>query len=363
MRVYLTFGSALLVAACSGSGGNGFSGSDSGNPNGGNDAGGDTSFPQNDSGTILTGDGGTMPDTGMVTSMTTIYANTDDTLYSMDPATKMPTMIGKFAGTGDSSTNSTVTDVAVNAAGDVYACTESVIYKAALPAGGTGTVQLTSVATIATAANQRFYALAFAPMGVLGTGETLVGGDGNGELYSIDAGSGATKHLGNFGADPATAGNVYALSGDIVFYMDANNKPTGLATIRSCKSGTTTCTKNNDYLAGIDMTALATAYSSGTPATSLLSGIYGGGTGTAGPGTGFGELFGLGAWEGNVYAFSRNIAAGTGTTAQPPQLISIDAMTGRGTSAASGFSFTNGWSGAGVTTKVTVTVMPPPPIK
>jgi hypothetical protein len=41
------------------------------------------------------------------------------------------------------------------------------------------------------------------------------------------------------------------------------------------------------------------------------------------------------------------------------QLVQIDTTTGKGTAKGSAFTFTNGWSGAGVTTKVTINVPPP----
>jgi hypothetical protein len=289
-----------------------------------------------------------------VSTATTIYANTDDSLYSMDPKTQAVTLIGKFTGIGGGSNDSTITDCAVDANDDVYVNSESVVYKAKLPQGS-GTVSLTKVAMIATQPGQRFYALAFAPAGALGAGETLVGGDGNGELWSIDTTNGATKHLGNFGKEPGNATCTLGLSGDIVFYTAANAKPTGLATIRA--NGGSSCSTTTDYLAGIDMAALASAFSSGTPAPSLLAGIYGGGATSAGAGTGYTELFGLGAWEGSVYAFAR--ASG----GKPPALISVDTQTGKGQPLGGTFNFTNGWSGAGVTTKVTINVPPPPPPK
>jgi hypothetical protein len=290
---------------------------------------------------------------GTVTMVTTVYANTDDALYALDPATNAVTMIGKFSGVGGGTGDTSVTDCAVNAAGEVYVNTETVLYKATLPAGGTGAVNLTKVASISVKSGQKFYALAFAPPGVLGSGEGLIGGDGSGVLWSIDPSSGATTQLGSFGKDGTS--RVFALSGDVVFYVDGAGKATGLATIRSCASGGTNCTTTNDYLAGIDMKALSAAFTSGTPAGSLLAGIYGGSTSGKGPGIGHGDVFGLGAWEGNVFGFTRS-SGGNG-----PTLLSIDPKSGAGKELPGSFSFSNGWSGAGVTTKVTVTVPPPPP--
>jgi hypothetical protein len=281
----------------------------------------------------------------------------------MDPVSKALTLIGSFTGLGGASDDSSITDLAVNAAGDVYVNSETVIYKAALPASGTGNVVLTTLAPIAGSQDQRFYALGFTPAGALGAGtaEVLVGGDGNGELWAIDVSSGATKDLGSFGADPNDSTSTLALSGDVVFYIN-NGTPFGLATIRPCTTsskGSTSCGGSSDYLAGIDMTALATAYSSGTPATSLNGGIYGSPNPNAtGPGTGFGDVFGLGVWGGNVYGFTRGASGST------PSLISIatsGSTSGQGAVVPTSVSLATGWAGAGVTSSVTVTVAQPPP--
>ena len=328
-----------------------------------------------DSGT-LGGNGGTLKDASApgtpdatVVVTTTIYAHTDSALYAMDPATKALRLIGSFAGLGGGTGDTSITDLAVNAAGDVYVNSETVIYKASLPAGGTGSVALAKVASIAAQTGQKYLALGFTPADALGagTGELLIGGDGNGELWSIDPSSGAVRRLGGFGNDPSVPGNILALSGDVVFYVDGAQTPTGLATIRSCTPNATTghpsCTGASDYLAGIDMVALARAYASSTPAKSLNAGIYGGSSTAAGPGTGQRDVFGLGVWEGSVYGFTRNTTSKGGGTS-PPALILIatsGSTAGQATVIPQQATFTNGWSGAGVTTKVTVTVPPPPP--
>ncbi len=378
---------AAVAWACGGSNGSGgFDDSDA-SSSGGTSSGGTSSGAASSSGGSGNGsgsggvsfgdgglggphDGGSASPEASVTVTTTIYANTDDSLYSVDPKSNAVTLVGAFSGgTTDSSTNSTITDVAVNAAGDVYVNSESAVYKAALPATAPGPVVLTQVSTIAATSGTRFYALAFAPAGALGSSEMLVGGDGNGNLWSIDiANGGKTTELGSFGVDPSTSGNILALSGDIVFYEDSSGKFQGLATIRSCKpaaksTSSPTCSKSNDYLAGVDMTALATAFTSGTPAASLNAGIYGGSSTALGAGIGHGEVFGLGAVEGNVIGFSRWQSADGGGIA--PALWSISTAAGSagggGTSIPGSFSFTNGWSGAGVTSKVTIVVPPPPP--
>ncbi len=393
MRRRIAFGvvSVLVVGAagaCSGTNGSGFptDGGGSGSGSGGSGSGSGGISSGDDGGLILTNDGGVPPTDGgiVVTTKTTIYANTDVALYQLDPSSSPPaiTQIGPFAGI-DASSNA-VTDVAVNAAGEVYVNTEYSIYKCVLPSGGTGPVQLTNgqqiVYPAGTTTTPRMYALAFAPPGLLsppgadggaGTVETLVGGDGNGEVWSIDPATGNAKDLGNFGSDPTSGStNFLGLSGDIVFYNDATGAATGLATIRSCApppaahpTYAPTCSGPSDFLAGINVAELTKAYATGTPSLSLNGGMYGGSTTATGPGTGSRDLFGLGAWEGNVFAFTRAIAGKDGGAAgAPPQLLSISTASGAGAVVPETFDFTSGgWSGAGVTTKVTVTVTAPPP--
>jgi hypothetical protein len=330
-------------------GGSGSSGGGSGSSGGGSGSSGGSG---SGSGGNLAGDGGgvTQPEAGV---FNTVYAHTDDTLYSVDPMSKVITMIGMFVGTSDSSTDGAVTDLAVDGNDDVYVNTESVVYKATLPAQNGGAVMLTKVATIAS--SSKFYALAFAPSGALdAANETLVGGDSAGSLWSISTSTGAAVNLGNFGADPSISGNTYELSGDVVFYNDAMGNPTGLATIRSCPPGGSGTKCKGDYLASVNMTALKTAYTSGTAAASLLGGIYGATSPTVpGNGTGYEDVFGLGAWNSTVFGFSRH------TTSAAPTLITIDTTSGAGTMVSNAFTFTNGWSGAGVTTKVVISVPPP----
>jgi len=345
------------LAACSGgnsspgfgndgsssSGGSG-SGSSSGGSSNGSSGGSGNSSGGLSSGS---GSGGSSSGDAGVTTKTTVYANSDHNLFSVDPMTKAITLIGPF-----SDATTTFTDVAVNGNGDVYVNSETAVYKCTLPSGGTGTVQVAQIATIGggSGTSSPFYALAFAPAGSLDpSNDVLIGGDRNGVLWSIDINNnGALKQLGSFGTDPATSAKL-GLSGDMVFYLDASNNPVGLATIRESSQG-------NDWLAGVDMAAVKTAYTSGTPAATLLKGVYGGTSTSLGPGTMFHEVFGLGAWSSTVFGFTRSTTN--------PQLITIDTNTGAGTPVPGSMTFPSGdtgWSGAGVTTKVTVSVPQPPP--
>jgi len=254
----------------------------------------------------------------------------------MDPTSHQLTDIGPFS--DGSGTPPTITDLAVDGNNNVWVNSESTVYTAALPTG-TGPVTLTVSTQLGTSTS--FYALGFTPAGTLESGESLIAGDSKGDLYYIDqTGSAAPQDLGGFG--PAPSGGTYELSGDIVFY-DLNGSPRGLATVRACKTSSS-CTDTNDLLVEVNISALQQAYTSKTPASSLLQQELG-------SGTGYGRLFGVGAWGSSVYAFSR--ASGTSTEAQ---LIQIDS-TGTGTSLQSFPMITAGWSGAGVTTKAQVTVL------
>lgn len=324
---------ALSMYACSGSngssGGFGPDNGDGGSQGDGSSGIGDGGFNAD---VASFGEGGGGHDAG---SVSIIYAHTDSELYTFDPATQQVTDVGAFSGMGGGTGDNAVTDLAVNGNGDVWVNTETVVYQAAIPSSGTGAVALTKKATIATATGQKFFALAFTPPNVLGASETLVAGDNKGDLYVIDTATGQLQMLGGFGGN-------YQLSGDLVFYMQ-NGQPQGLATIRTCPNNK--CTTTNDILAQIDMAALAQAFTSKAPGT-LLKKVYG-------SGTGFGELFGVGAWQDKVYAFSR-----AQTNGAPAQLVAIDGN-GTGSSIKTFANITKGWSGAGVTTKAAITIPPP----
>ena len=302
----------------------------------GHDSGGGLQVDGGDGG--LSGDGGPI---GPGDGTPVIYANTDDSLYSMDPTTKKVTLIGKFTGGTGS-----MTDCAVNGEGKLFVNSTTEVYSAALPAGGAGPVTLTLKTTLPTAS--KFYALGFTPAGVLEPDESLIAGDGAGDLYFIDTtGPAATPlKLGVFGSwtsgdpGPGKVGDLWTLSGDVVFYMDGAT-PRGLATLRACTpsaTGKPKCQSTNDVLAEIDMTALKKAFDTKSPAN-VRKRIIGGGAGV-------GELYGVGAWDDTVYAFGRN----------PAQLVGINGS-GAGASLETFSSITNGWSGAGVTTKAKISVI------
>ena len=295
--------------------------------------------------------------------ITYVYAHTDTDLYSLNPATDAVTKIGPFTGGATS-----ITDLAINGDNQMFVNSATEVYTATLPAGGTGPVALALKSTLP--AGSKFYALAFVPKGVLSADEALIAGDDQGDLYYIDSSSASPvpQKLGSFGnwqsGDPnpstkSTTKDTWALSGDLLFYMDGTT-PRGIATVRTCftstSTGKTKCYSDNDVVVEVDMAALKANFDSKGSTTSLRKRLLGGAAGT-------GRLFGLGAWGDKIYAFSRHSSgsATTGSPALPPELVIIDG-TGAGTVAkqfgtAASPDFSNGWSGAGVTTKAKVSVI------
>jgi hypothetical protein len=312
---------------------------------GGVDGGADGGIPLDDVG-LLAEVG--VPESGPGTGTAEIYVSSDTELWQMDPTSKSVTKIGAFD--FGSATKENITDVAVNGDGAVWVNSATKVYQAAIPAGGTGAVALTLKLTLPS--TSRFYALGFAPAGVLEGGEGLVAGDSLGDLYYIPSSSPTPtlQKLGSFGpckaGDPpqCKTGDHWELSGDVVFYS-VNGAPKGLASLRACtkptSAGVTTCDNTNDAIAEIDMTALAAK----SPTSVLRKQILGQGTSN-------GRVYGLGAWGNVVYGFT--LADAKSST--PASLVSIGAA-GAGTVLQSFPAVTNGWSGAGVSTKATITVI------
>jgi hypothetical protein len=338
ISILAVVGAAAAAVACGGTAPTGWGNTGSSSSGGGSSGGSSSSSSGGGSGGSSGSFGGSSGgSSGGNNGTPLIYAHTDTELYSMDPTTHQLTDIGPFSdGTGQTPV---ITDLAVDANDDVWVNSETAIYRAAVPSG-TGTVNITLQTQLQT--STKFYALGFTPAGVLGSGEALIAGDSAGDLYYIDtSGASATpQNLGGFGAAP-TGGN-FELSGDVVFYT-LNGAPRGLATVRACK---TSCSSTDDYLVEVDMAALQQAFQSKSQAGSLLKQIVGS------TGTGYGRLFGIGAWGNSVYAFSRAASSGS----PPAQLVQVGS-TGSGSVLQQFANITGGWSGAGVTTKASVTVV------
>ncbi|MBI2390229.1 MAG: hypothetical protein HYV09_11625 [Deltaproteobacteria bacterium] len=282
-----------------------------------------------------------------------VWANTDDTLWQMDPTTKDVVKIGVFDGI-DTDTED-MTDIAVDAEGRIFGVSALAgtgggnVYEITIPASGTN-VAITKKRSLPS--GTRFYALAFAPKGVLGADEVMVAGDGAGTLWIVPTDGSAPQKIGDFGVvksgDPgAPSGSVsgysWQLSGDIAFFSNAG-APVGIATVRPCTSSS--CKSDDDVVIEIDMTALATK----NPTANLKKRFIG-------AASGYGRLFGIGAWNDQVFAFQR--ASGSTSSPNPAALISISLATGQGLKVRDFKEITdanNGWSGAGVTTSAKISL-------
>lgn len=314
------------------------------------------------------GDGGSLFSDGGITTgsggagggAALIYASTDTTLYRLDPtAPNLPlTEIGLFDCIGAAADQyKAMTDIAVDQNENLWGITGHVIMPLTIAGNGVVTCGTKTNLVNGTPGQNlpTFYALTMAPVGVLDpSAEVLMAADSAGKLWAIDAMGKTTQH-GSFGNvpandgngyayDPANVGKVWEISGDLVFLANKGN-PVGFATVRDCPNppSSTGCSKT-DTLLEIDMTKL------GTPGTSVVAKAVRGAILKA-PGCGdsvtaYGSMYGIAAWNDQVYGFSRTgLLVGINTNKGGACLVQDYPM----------FNF----SGAGVTTLAPV--LPPPP--
>ena len=347
---------AASFAACSAANGNGHStGSGVGGAGGsststgvGNGGPGSTS---SSSGSSLSGPVGSSSSGGP--GVASAYAHTNTTLYKLDPsqATLAVTQIGDFDCIGGTGQDTSMTDLAVNETGDLWAVSKRNIYKLQLPAGGTGPVHCATTIPLKTASGVSFVGLTFAPAGVLDpNNEVLVASNTAGALYAVDTNGNLTQH-GTFGTVPAMDGHnhnymypntAWELSGDIVFLAN-NGNPIGFATVRDCQSPPTDYPCNpTDTLVEIDMTQLAIA---GTQ--SVTKSIRGQVVKASGcndtKNSSYGSMFGVAAYEDKVFGFSHQ-----------GSIVTIDNNDGTACLALSTPNET--WAGAAITTVAPVIV-------
>lgn len=232
-------------------------------------------------------------DNGSSDDMTVVYVHSDTVLYAVDPRANTLRTVGTFGFPSDGNTHN-MTDIAVNADGELIGVTVDAIYR----------INATSAACTLLSAlpgNHRFVGLTFLPAGVFdATREVLVGGATDGSYWRIDTTTGNSMSIGQFQSG-------WGLSGDIVSVRDAAT----YATVRRV-SGSGTA---HDSLAEIN------------PRTGSVR-IIGD--------TGFDRIYGLGYWRGTLYGFTRDGA-----------FITISSSNGRGRMVSMpAMQF----SGAGVTT-------------
>ncbi len=299
---------------------------------------------------------GTGASVGSGGGATVIYAHTNKTLFQVDPANPNapPTTIGDFDCIGGSGQDTSMTDVAVNAEGDLWGVTERAIIHLAIQGNVVHCVTRTPIVS----SNQvKFFGLTFAPAGVLDPAkEVLVAGNTAGELWAIDDNGNLTQH-GTLGVVPANDGNghtyskshqgqAWELSGDIVFLANGG-APIGFATVRDCPSPPSTSNCNGtDTLVEIDVTKLGSATTQ-----SVLQSVRGevvkrSGCADAGNASGYGSMYGIAAVGTKVLGFSH---------AGP--IVEIDNTNGSACLLVD--TQADAWDGAGVTT--TVAVVAPPP--
>jgi hypothetical protein len=303
--------------------------------NGFNDAGGD------DAGTDapFKTDGGGFGDSSAQDSggggKTLLYAHDNTTLYQLDPQNLQAPIvtIGDFDCIGGSNQPTSMTDIAVDKGGNLYAVSQVAAYP--LTINGSN---VHCAATWKLPSANVFYGLTFAPENTVNATETLVAADSGGIIWSIDS-QGNTVKLGTFGKD--SNNQTYELSGDIVFLAN-NGTPVGFATVRACPNSQCPTT---DTLVEIDMTKLKAGNT--TSVVKSVRGVLHKGASCTNTTTApsYGKMYGIAAFEDQVYGFSHD----TGIVA----INNVDASVCL-VSVPNGIS----WSGAGVTTVAPV-IAPP----
>jgi hypothetical protein len=126
--------------------------------------------------------------------------------------------------------------------------------------------------------------------------EVLVAANDAGQLFRIDATTGATTQVGTMGVDTAS-GKAWALSGDIVFLANGGS-PVAFATV--CPTGSCGGT---DTLIELDVSMVkpGTASALKTVRGPIVKGSWC--TNAASPAS-FGSIFGIAAYDDKVYGFS-----------------------------------------------------------
>jgi hypothetical protein len=279
--------------------------------------------------------------TDAIAASPTIYASTNTSLYTFDPSSASLTKIGDFDCIGGVGADTSMTDIAVDAAGALYGVSAKNAY--ALTVTGATVHCATTIPLLVSAT---FYGLSIVPAGVLDTKEVLLAATTAGELWSIDRTSGTLVEHGTFGTVPATdpgghtyanAGKPWELSGDIVFGIGAGGSTVGFATVRDCPSPPSSSGCNTvDTLVEIDPTALSIT-TTGSIVKSIRGQIVRAST-CSDTASGYGSFYGLAL--GSSAAFGFDHAGG---------VVSIDFSTGAGCSVLAG---TMAFGGAGVTESI-----------
>lgn len=283
-----------------------------------------------------------------------IYVHTNTVLYRADPSSPDlgVTEVGPVDCIGGAGEDTSLTDIAVSAAGEIWGISKSNVYR--LEVDG-GSVLCTKTIPLNNPGDIRFYGLTFAPKGVIDPEEeVLIAGNTAGELWSVGA-SGELTLRGTLGTVPLTDGNgnnypyagkPWELSGDLVF-LDNGGSPAGFATVRDCPNPPSSSGCHAvDTLVEIQVSLLAQAGSA-----SVLKSIRGQlvpGAGCDDGSSGYGSVFGITAWKDKVFGFGRgqNLVG---------LALAIDNADG---TACILKTYGQEWSGAGITTLADVIIPP-----
>jgi hypothetical protein len=241
-----------------------------------------------------------------------VYAHTSTLLLKGDPATSPLTLqeIGEFDCLGGTGQDTSMTDVAVDKDGNVFAVSRTSVYPITISGN---TVHCGARHELPSEAD--YFGLTFAPANVLGTEETLVAANSAGELYYIDYSAGTSTLVGKFGNvpqddgqghdyDSANVGKAFELSGDIVFLENGGNW-VGFATLCDCPNppSKTGC-NTTDTLVELDLSKLAPNFT-GSVVKSIKGQVVKSATcSDTGNPDGYGSTYGIVAWEGKVFGFS-----------------------------------------------------------
>ena len=140
----------------------------------------------------------------------TIWANSPDTLYQVDPTTFAVTTVGSF-GTSDQ-----MTDIALTPSGALYGISFTTLYSIDKTTG-----QATMIAAVPGVGNN---CLTFLASG------NLLAADGTGDLKSIDPTTGVTTDIGDYGDGLVAAGDLVAVASGTMYGVSSTTAGGGYAT-------------------------------------------------------------------------------------------------------------------------------------
>lgn len=219
-----------------------------------------------------------------------VYAQTDTTLYRVDPDTLAITKVGDF-GWPSSVGSDQMTDIAIDKNGQMIGVSFSRVYRVD-PSNAACTLLSPSL-------GGSFNGLSFVPATMLGmTGDDVLVGTENsdGKVFKIDPMTGVKTQVGDMGGSFASSGDLVAVE--------------GFGTVQTVTGS------SSDVLATL------------APQTFAATAV--------GSGTGFGMIWGVAFWKNKIYGFTDG-----------GDFILIDPMTGVATRVT---STGQAWWGAAVTT-------------